>query len=75
MISDPATLASAIAHLRDFRTTLYDGDEVDDASHLRAADLDIVIAAAELQLRADQTATSDLAPAGQVDADDLGNLA
>ncbi len=51
---DPATLASAIAHLRAFRATLYDGDEVDEESHLRAADLDVVLAAAELQLRSEQ---------------------
>jgi len=72
---DPSTLAAAIAHLRDFRATLYDGDEVDADSHLRAADLDVVLAAAELQLRADRSASSDLAPGGSLDADDLGKMA
>jgi len=74
-MSDPATLASAIAHLRDFRASLYDGDEVDEESHLRAADLDVVLAAAELQLRADQAASSDLEPGGSLSVDDLGNVA
>jgi hypothetical protein len=72
---DTTTLADAIAHLRNFRGTLYDGDEVDEESHLRAADLDIVIAAAEQQLRADQAAGSDLEPGGSLSADDLGNVA
>lgn len=72
---DPTTLAAAIAHLRDFRATLYDGDEVDEASSLRAGDLDIVIAAAELQLRAEQSASSDLSPGGSMGVDDLGSVA
>lgn len=50
---DVSTLAAAIAHLRDFRATVYDGDEVDETSHLRAADLDIVLAAAQRQLHRD----------------------
>lgn len=54
MINDLTTLTNAIAHLRDFRETLYDGDEVDETSHLRTADLDIVLAAAERQLQADR---------------------
>ncbi len=54
MINDLMTLANAIAHMRDFRATLYDGDEVDEAGHLRTADLDIVLAAAERQLQADR---------------------
>lgn len=74
-MSDPTTLARAIAHVRDFRATLYDGDEVDEGSHLRAADLDIVIAAAELQLRADRATGSDLEPGGEMGIDDLGNIA
>jgi hypothetical protein len=53
---DATTLAEAIAHLRAFRATLYDGDEVDVASGLRAEDLDIVLAAAERQLEADRSA-------------------
>ncbi len=64
---DPTTLASAIAHLRDFRATLYDGDEVDAGSHLRAADLDVVLAAAELQLRSEGSASS-----GELEASDHG---
>lgn len=55
---DPTTLASAIAHLRAFRVSLYDGDEVDERSHLRAADLDVVLAAAELQLQPERSASS-----------------
>ncbi|MDR6787876.1 hypothetical protein J2Y58_001228 [Sphingomonas sp. BE138] len=51
---DATTLAQAIAHLRAFRATLYDGDDVDPDSHLQAADLDIVIAAAERQLAVDR---------------------
>ncbi len=74
-MSDPTTLASAIAHLRNFRATLYDGDEVDEESHLRVADLDVVLAAAELQLRSEQSATSDLEPGGDLSVDDLGNMA
>jgi hypothetical protein len=52
-MTNPSTLKEAIVHLREFRATLYDGDEVDEASHLRAADLDIVLAAAERQLQRD----------------------
>lgn len=72
---DTQTLAKAIAHIRDFRATLYDGDEVDEASRLSAADLDIVIAAAERQLEAEQSAGSDLEPGGRLGIDDLGDVA
>ena len=74
-MANTSNLADAIAHLREFRATLYDGDEVDEESHLRVADLDVVIAAAEQQLRADQAAGSDLEPGGSLGADDLGNVA
>ncbi|WP_296220155.1 hypothetical protein [uncultured Sphingomonas sp.] len=48
------TLQAAIAHLQRFRANLYDEDEVDVESGLRAADLDIVLAAAERQLESDR---------------------
>lgn len=53
-MTDVPTLAKAIAHLGDFRASLYDGDEVDTGSQLSATDIDIVLAAAERQLRLDQ---------------------
>ncbi|MDF2493390.1 hypothetical protein [Sphingomonas sp.] len=53
-MTDVATLAKAIMHLRDFRASLYDGDEVDTGSQLSGTDIDIVLAAAERQLRSDQ---------------------
>ncbi|MBB4154544.1 hypothetical protein GGQ80_002460 [Sphingomonas jinjuensis] len=72
---DIDTLAKAIAHVRDFRTSLYDGDEIDEASGLSAADLDIVIAAAERQLQSETSAGSDLTPGGSLTVDDLGDVA
>jgi hypothetical protein len=72
---DTETLAKAIAHVRDFRTSLYDGDEIDEASRLSATDLDIVIAAAERQLQSEQAAGSDLEPGGSLSVDDLGDVA
>lgn len=72
---DTQTLAKAIAHIRAFRETLYDGDEVDEASGLSASDLDIVIAAAERQLAAERSAGSDMEPGGGPSLDDLGDVA
>jgi hypothetical protein len=51
MTDDPTAAKSALAHLRAFRATFNDGDEVDEESGLIAADLDVAIEALELAPR------------------------